>query len=120
MTTSQRRSSIARILITAAMTSGCDVSEPFRVLTDERTVQRVIVTPAIVNARVADTVKLVARPVGAGGRDITEADVVWTSGDPSIARTLGEGRFVVVSAGPAEVFATTRGRRGTAQILVAR
>lgn len=107
----------AAILIGAAIVSACDVAEPFRVLTDERTVDRVTVTPDTVNAAIRDTIQLNATPIGAGDRVITEAEVAWSSGDPSIARSLGNGRFAVVSGGTAELFATTRGRRGVARVV---
>lgn len=120
MSTSHRRCAAALVLSVAAGVAGCDVSEPFRVLTDERRVESVIVTPAIANANIADTVQLTARPVGPGDRTVSEAEIVWSTGDPSIARSIGAGRFVVLSAGQAQVFATTRGRRGTAQIVAPR
>lgn len=120
MTTRHTLRAIVIALTCAPAFAGCDVSEPFRVLTDERQVERVIVTPEIVTAATGDTVQLTARPVGAGDRAISEAEIVWTTGDPSIARSLGEGRFVVVSAGLAQVFATARARRGVAQIIAPR
>lgn len=104
-------------LMTAAFVSGCDIADPFRVLTDDRAVERVVVTPETFTAAIRDTVELTARALGAGDREIAEAEIVWSSGDPSIARSLSGGRFVLLSGGTAEVFATTRGRRGTAQIV---
>ncbi|HYW32905.1 MAG TPA: hypothetical protein VE869_15500 [Gemmatimonas sp.] len=104
--------------ILAAGMSACDIADPFRVLSDDRAVERVVVTPDTVTAAIRDTIELAAKPIGAGDREITEAVIVWSSGDPSLARSLGEGRFVVVARGTAEVFATTRGRRGSARIVV--
>lgn len=104
-------------LFVATGMSGCGIVDPFRVLTDDRAVERVIVSPDTVNARIRDTVQLTARPVGEGDREISEARIVWSTGDPSIARSLGEGRFAIVANGTAEVFATTRGRRGTGWIV---
>jgi hypothetical protein len=112
----KRGTPILGVLVATAM-SGCGIADPFRVLTDDRAVERVIVSPDTVVARIRDTVELTARPVGARDREINEAEIAWSTGDPSIARSLGEGRFEIVANGTAEVFATTRGRRGTAMIV---
>jgi hypothetical protein len=108
----------AAAALSAFAMSGCDLSGPFRVLNEERVVESVRVSPATVSASPGDTIQLTAAPLGAGSRTISEADVAWSSGDDSIARSLGNGRFLVVALGDAQLFATSRGRRGQAVLLV--
>lgn len=100
--------------------AACGVADPFRVLDDVRVVERVILSPDSVTAAVRDTVTLTASAIGRDDRKVTEAKIDWTSGDPSVARSIGEGRFVVIAMGSAEVFATTRGQRGRARVVVSR
>ena len=108
-------------LAVTALAAGCDVSAPFRVIDEERAVERMLVSPdTVVRAAIRDTVRLTAKAIGPAGQEITEATIVWTSGDPSVARSIGEGRFVAVASGRAELFATSRTRRGVAVVVVTR
>ena len=116
MTGHRKRSVGLPLVAVVSILTGCDISGPFRVLTDEREVERVTITPDTITAAIRDTVRLSAKPFGRSDREITEFEIAWSTGDPSIARSLGGGRFVVVSTGTAEVFATARGRRGAARI----
>jgi len=108
----------AKVLIGAGVMSACDVTRPFRALNEARVVERVTVTPDTVRAAIRDTIVLTAKPIGARDQVVTEAEISWSSGDLSIARSLGVGRFVVVSDGSAELFATAGGRRGVARLVV--
>ncbi len=110
------RSRSAVLLILAVGAAACDVEKPFRVLSDDRTVERVRMTPETISAAIRDTIQLTATAIGTDDREITEAAIVWSSGDPSIARSIGDGRYVIVSSGTAEVFATSRGRRAGAVV----
>lgn len=101
----------------AAVVSACAVADPFRVLDEERVVERVAVAPDSVSGAVGDTVRLTGTAIGRDGLTIREAEFTWSSGDPSVVRSVGDGRFVVVSIGTAEMFATSRGRRGVARFV---
>lgn len=108
---------VAASVAAVVLVTACDVGDPFRVLNEDRIVERVTVDPSTVTAAVRDTIRLKGTAIGPGDRVIAEAELEWSSGDPSIARSLGDGRFVVVSVGTAELFATTRGRRGSADLI---
>lgn len=107
---------VLRVAVAAVM-SACAVADPFRVLDEERAVERVAVAPDSVSGAVGDTVKLTGTAIGRNDRTISEAEITWSSGDPSVVRSVGDGRFVVVSIGTAEMFATSRGRRGVARFV---
>jgi hypothetical protein len=103
-----------------ALIAGCDVSDQLRVIDAERAVERIVITPdTTISARARDTVRLSAVAIGPANQKITEAVIEWTSGDPSVARSIGDGRFVAVGAGTAELLASTRGRRGVVRVQVA-
>jgi len=110
-----RRAVLAAVVATVA--SACDLTEPFRAIDEERVVERVTIAPESVSAAVRDTFRLTGTAIGPADRVIQEAEIEWTSGNPSIARSIGDGRFVVVSAGTAELIATSRGRRGVALLV---
>lgn len=111
------RRRIPIVAAVAATVAGCDVGAPFRAISEERVVKRVTVTPESVPASVADTIQVIGTAIGTGNRVIVEAEITWSTGDPSVVRSLGAGRFVVLAVGDAELIATTRGRRGVARVV---
>ena len=112
------RASRLPLAILLSVVAACDPTEPYRVLDEARVVETVRVTPDTITAALRDTFKLEATAIGRGNRSVSEARFEWTSGDLSVVRSLGDGRFAVVSAGTAQVFATTGGSRGSALLIV--
>ena len=103
--------------VVATVASACDPTEPFRAIDEERVVERVTIAPDSVSAAVRDTFQFAGTAIGPADRVIQEAEIAWTPGNPSIVRSIGDGRFVVVSAGTAELIATSLGRRGVARLV---
>lgn len=99
-----------------AAASACDIARPFTIIDDARPIDRIVVAPAVANAAVGDTVRFTARVLGRSDQELSEVTVTWSAGDPGVARSLGNGRFVLLAAGTSEVLATAVGQRGVARV----
>ncbi|MDX2184062.1 MAG: hypothetical protein SFW08_08765 [Gemmatimonadaceae bacterium] len=106
------------VLLLASAGLGCDPTKPLRVIDDPRPIRRVVVRPDTIVAAVGDTVQYDAAALAAGDREASEFTATWTVGNPGAARAVGAGRVVATGVGTSEIFATIRGLRGRAVLVV--
>lgn len=81
------------------------------------TVDRVDVAPGAVEVTVGQTVQLTATPRAADGTPLG-TDVDWSTSAPGVASVDGDGRVTGVSAGTAQVTASSGGATGSATVAV--
>lgn len=113
----RRRMLLAAVLLAGAGVA-CDPTKPLRVIDDPRPIRRVVVRPDTIVASVGDTVQFDATALAARDREAGEFAAAWTVGNPGAARALGTGRVVALDVGTSEIFATIRGLRGRAVLVV--
>ena len=78
----------------------------------------VTVSSAVDTVFVPDTVRLSAVAADANGRPVVGAEFEWASSDTLVAVVDGEGLVTAVSAGEAEIAATSAGVTGRTQLTV--
>jgi hypothetical protein len=111
---SARKYLVISAVVAIAGATGCDVTGPFRVIDDPRPILSVRIAPDSLSGNRGDTVRFTAQALGRGDRVAAEATVTWAVGDPSVARSLGDGGVLCVEPGISEVVASAGGRRALA------
>lgn len=67
---------------------------------------------------IPDTVRVGATVTDSKGATATAVTLAWTSSDPDVLRSLGNGTFVAVAPGSALIVATAEGVSGVARVAV--
>ena len=80
--------------------------------------EMVTMSPAADTLLVGDTVRFSAAAADANGHAVANAEFTWASGDTLVAAVDAEGLVTGVSAGEAEITATSAGATGRAQLTV--
>lgn len=81
-------------------------------------VNRVILTPDILQLVVGGTGKITAATYDVAGAALTGRTVTWSSSNPAIATVATDGTVKAVAGGSAIVTATSEGKTATAQVTV--
>jgi trimeric autotransporter adhesin len=76
------------------------------------------VTPNVATLQQGHTTRLVATPIDANGRALTNRSIAWSSDAPSVATVDQNGQVTAVSSGTASIRATSEGHVGSATINV--
>ncbi|MEO7996489.1 MAG: Ig-like domain-containing protein [Gemmatimonadaceae bacterium] len=76
------------------------------------------ISPAVPTVAIGRTVKLSAEVKSTGGQVLTDRQVKWTSGSPSIAGVTDSGVVTGVSLGSALITATSEGKTATVSIKI--
>lgn len=110
-----KRFSLVAIVATLALVGGCaPADEPAAPAVP--TVAEVQVTPDSLGADVGASLQFAASVRDTRGEAMSGETVEWTSSEPSIATVSTTGAVTVVSAGTAEIRATSRGRVGRGKV----
>jgi trimeric autotransporter adhesin len=82
-------------------------------------VASVAVTPSSASLVVGQTIAFEAEPRSASGQPLTGRVVAWSSNASQVATVSSSGLVIAVSPGTATITASSEGRSGTAQVIVA-
>jgi uncharacterized protein YjdB len=94
------------------------VSGTAEVVVGVGSVSRVIIQPATLVLEQGEITNLAARPFDAVGNVVDDADVFWTSSDPSIVTVSELGEVTAVALGTARITARAQAAEGSATITV--
>ncbi len=86
--------------------------------TGPQPVASVDVSPTAVTLAAGQTTSLAGTPRDGAGNALTDLDVIWTSGAPSIASVDSSGSVTGLSAGTATITATAEGVHGSSAVTV--
>ena len=103
------------VTVTATAGSASGTAE----VTVAQEAEMVTMSPAADTLLVGDTVRLSAAAVDANGHSVPNAEFAWASGDTLVAMVDAEGLVTGVSAGEAEITATSAEATGRATLTVA-